>query len=79
MKIHFSATAPFDHIEMCGDAPCGAGKGVSQYGIDCTATARSSTASAASTAFRRRPQMKNYSPRMTLTQRLFLLVRSYFA
>lgn len=36
MKTHFDAEAPFDSIRMVAETPCGAGKGVSQYGLDAT-------------------------------------------
>lgn len=36
MKTHFDAEAPFDSIRMVAETDCGAGKGVSQYGLDAT-------------------------------------------
>jgi len=36
IKTHFDSNSPFDRIQDQGEAPCGAGRGVSQYGISCT-------------------------------------------
>jgi hypothetical protein len=36
MKTHFDSAAPSGQIRLQGEAPCGAGRGVSQYGIEAT-------------------------------------------